>query len=231
MSFLLAIKNLRVEVDGRRILKGIDFKIGRGQIHAIMGPNGSGKSSLAFSILGHPDYKIKKGGIFFEGKRINGLKTHERAGLGIFLGFQSPLSVEGVSLLSLVKAADESQNQKYAAKNKNRDVFALRDDLIKNLAGIGLNEEFVMRLVNQNSSGGEKKKLELAQLRFFRPKLAILDEIDAGLDAESLKMAGEIINRLRKKTTVILITHSERMLNIVKPDKVHIMIDGRFNHV
>jgi Fe-S cluster assembly ATP-binding protein len=228
MNCHLDIKNLYAEVEGKMILNGIDFKAKRGEIHAIMGPNGSGKSSLAFSILGHPDYKIKKGEIFFNGRKINGLKTEERSKLGIFLSFQEPVAVEGVSLLAMIKAAEESQNKKYADRSRNRNVFALRDILSKYLAAAGLSQEFIMRPVNQNFSGGEKKKLELAQLRFFKPKLAILDEIEAGLDAESLNAAGRIINQLRKEAAVILITHGGRIFDAVKPDKIHVMRRGRF---
>lgn len=223
MQSLLEIRKLAVRADGKPILNGVDLKVKKGEVHAIMGPNGSGKSTLAFAILGYPGYEVLKGGIFFEGKKINHLRTHERANLGIFLGFQSPLAVEGVKLLSLVKAAKEKQ----IASKHNASVFELRKELSDSLQTLGLSDEFIMRSVHHNSSGGEKKKIELTQMQSLRPKLAILDEIDTGLDIGALKIVGKVISQMKKDTAIILITHYQRILRYVQPDKVHIMIDGR----
>ncbi|MCH7883192.1 Fe-S cluster assembly ATPase SufC [Patescibacteria group bacterium] len=223
MQAILEIRALKVSADGKPILNGVDLKVRAGEVHVIMGPNGSGKSTLAFAILGHPGYDVTHGHLFFEGKKINHLKTHERANRGIFLGFQSPLTVDGVSLLSLMKAAKEKQ----IAPKHNFNIFDLRKDLSGNLEALGLDDEFIMRSVHQGSSGGEKKKIELTQMKTLKPKLAILDEIDAGLDIGALKTAGKFISKIRKDTAIILITHYQRVLKYVVPDKVHIMIDGR----
>ena len=223
MQTILEIRALKANADGKPILNGVDLKVRAGEVHVIMGPNGSGKSTLAFAILGHPGYDVTHGHLFFKGKKIDHLKTHERANLGIFLGFQSPLSIEGVRLLSLLKAAKE----KRASPKHNFSVFEIRKELSENLQHLGLSDEFIMRSVHQDSSGGEKKKIELAQMQVLKPKLAILDEIDTGLDVDSMKMIQRLISRARRKTAMILITHSPKLVRYIKPDKVHIMIGGR----
>lgn len=193
------------------------MEVKNGETHVIMGPNGSGKSTLAMCVMGHPSHKVEGGEIFFEGKKLNGLKPDERARLGIFLGFQNPLALEGVSFFSLMQAA----------KNVS-DVFELRDEIAGKFSKIGLADDFIMRAVNDGASGGERKKLELAQAKMLEPKLAIFDEIDTGLDVDALKKIGEEIGLMRKnKTAVILITHYQRILKYIKPDKVHIMMDGK----
>lgn len=221
MTSLLTIKDLEAGVEDKKILNSINLAVNQGEVHAIMGPNGSGKSSLALAILGHPDYEIKKGSIIFEGRKINKLDTYERAKLGIFLSFQSPIAVEGVSLLSMLKAAQEAKSEKQG------NIFELRKKLLGALSPLGLGDEFIMRSVHQGSSGGEKKKIELAQLLTLKPKLAILDEIDTGLDVGALKAVGETIARIKKNTAIILITHYQRILKYVIPDKVHIMHGGK----
>lgn len=222
MTCLLEIRNLRVQAGGKTILNGIDLVLRKGEVHAIMGPNGSGKSTLASTILGHSDYEIVKGRILFGGKKINHLKTYERANLGIFLGFQSPLTIEGVKLLSLVKAAKE----KRIAPKHDFNVFALRKELSESLQTLGLSDEFIMRSVHHNSSGGEKKKIELVQMQSLKPKLAILDEIDTGLDVDALKTVSQILCK-KKDMATILITHSSKLVRYIEPDRVHIMMDGR----
>ncbi len=214
---LLEIKNLNSSVDGNKILNGVDLGVGAGEAHVIMGPNGSGKSTLSLCVMGHPAHKVEKGEIIFGGKKLNNLKTDERARLGIFLGFQNPLALEGVSFFSLMQSAKNSS-----------DVFGLRDEIAGRFSKIGLSDEFIMRPVNDGASGGERKKLELAQSQMLKPRLAIFDEIDTGLDVDALKKIGEEIDLMREqKTAVILITHYQRILKYIKPDRVHIMMDGK----
>ena len=225
MPALLEIKNLDLGVEARKILNKVNLKIGKGETHAIMGPNGSGKSTLALAVLGHPGYAVRSGEIIFDGKTLNDLKTDERARLGIFLGFQNPLALEGVSFFSLMQAAREAQNAK--RKAQNMDIFELHNELGEKVTSLGLDKDFVMRGLNDGASGGERKKLEMAQAKTLKPRLAIFDEIDTGLDVDALKKMGEEISELKKSgVSVILITHYQRILNYVRPDKVHIMVDG-----
>ena len=217
MAELLEIKNLSSSVGGKSVLNGVDLKVGAGEAHVIMGPNGSGKSTLALCVMGHPNHKVDDGEIFFKRKKLNDLKTDERAKLGIFLGFQNPLALEGVSFFSLMQAAKNSP-----------DVFGLRDEIAGRFSKIGLSDDFIMRPVNDGASGGERKKLELTQSQMLGPKLVIFDEIDTGLDVDALKKIGEEIELMRKqKIAVVLITHYQRILKYIKPDKVHIMMDGK----
>src|SRR3989344_3527099 len=216
MPAVLEIKNLDVSVEGRKILQKANLDVYDGEAHVIMGPNGSGKSTLAFCILGHPAYKVEGGEIIFKGSVLNDLKTDERARLGIFLGFQNPLALEGVSFFSLMQAAKNSQ-----------DVFGLRDEIAQKFSNLGLSDDFIMRPVNDGASGGERKKLELAQSQMLLPKLAIFDEIDTGLDVDALKKIGEEIASLKRRgTAVVIITHYQRILKYIRPDRVHIMVDG-----
>ena len=225
MPAVLEIKNLDVSVEGRKILQKANLDVHEGEAHVLMGPNGSGKSTLAFCILGHPAYKVEGGEIIFKGSVLNDLKTDERARLGIFLGFQNPLALEGVSFFSLMQAAREAQNAK--RKAQNMDIFELHNELGEKVSSLGLDKDFVMRGLNDGASGGERKKLEMAQAKTLKPRLAIFDEIDTGLDVDALKKMGEEISELKKSgVSVILITHYQRILNYVRPDKVHIMVDG-----
>lgn len=206
------------------------MEVKNGETHVIMGPNGSGKSTLAMCVMGHPSHKVEGGEIFFEGKKLNGLKPDERARLGIFLGFQNPLALEGVSFFSLMQAAltDVRRPYSHGRRTSVPNVFELRDEIAGKFSKIGISDDFIMRAVNDGASGGERKKLELAQAKMLEPKLAIFDEIDTGLDVDALKKIGEEIGLMRKnKTAVILITHYQRILRYVKPDKVHIMMDGK----
>ncbi|MEK7567193.1 MAG: Fe-S cluster assembly ATPase SufC [Patescibacteria group bacterium] len=217
MAALLEVKNLSSSVEGKPILGGINLVVNKGEAHVIMGPNGSGKSTLALCVMGHPSHKIEEGEIFFENKKLNSLKPDERAKLGIFLGFQNPLALEGVSFFSLMQSARNAP-----------DIFELRKNISEKFLKLGLADDFIMRGVNDGASGGERKKLELAQMQMLEPKLAIFDEIDTGLDVDALKKIGEEIADLKNKgTAVILITHYQRILNYVRPDKVHIMMAGR----
>src|SRR3989338_6955191 len=189
MAELLEIKNLSSSVGGKSVLNGVDLKVGAGEAHVIMGPNGSGKSTLALCVMGHPNHKVDDGEIFFKRKTLNDLKTDERARLGIFLGFQNPLALEGVSFFSLMQAAREAQNAKRKAQNMY--IFELHNELSEKVTSLGLDKDFVMRGLNDGASGGEGKKLEMAQAKTLKPRLAIFDEIDTGLDVDALKKMGE----------------------------------------
>ncbi len=220
----LEIKDLHVSVDGKEILKGIDLAIRQGEIHAIMGPNGSGKSTLSCTVMGHPRYIIDKGQILFDGRDITVLKANERAKLGLFLSFQYPSEIEGVSVANFLRT---SLN---ALSNGSR--LSLQDFqqlLREKMALLNVDKSFSARYLNAGFSGGEKKKGEILQMAVLNPKMAILDETDSGLDIDALKTVAEGINTIAKQSEmgVLLITHYQRLLNYVRPDKVHIMIDGR----
>ncbi len=215
---MLEVENLSVSVDGKLVLKGIDLVARGGEIHAVMGPNGSGKTSLAFTIMGHPKYKIESGRIVFDGEEINNLKTHERAKRGIFLAFQYPQEIPGVPLGKFLWTV--------AGGEKNFSVFSR--DFKEKLSLLKIPEDFAKREINKGFSGGEKKRTEILQMLMLNPKLVILDEIDSGLDVDSLKIvASAVINFMTKEKIIVIITHYPRILNYVKPNFVHILFDGK----
>ncbi len=218
----LKIKNLSVEVDGKMILHDFNLEIKSGEIHAIMGPNGTGKSTLSKTIMGDKNYHIKKGSITFDEKELNDLTVDERARLGIFLGMQMPLEIEGVSnadfMRSAVRAKDGDHFKLYPFIKK-------MDEVVKELK---MDPEMIHRSVNQGFSGGERKKNEILQMYLLEPKLIMLDEIDSGLDVDSLKVVGESVMRYyeEKHPAILLITHYQRLLDYIKPTHVHIMVNG-----
>jgi Fe-S cluster assembly ATP-binding protein len=215
---MLEIENLNVSVEGKLVLKGINLVARGGEIHAVMGPNGSGKTSLAFTIMGHPRYKIESGRITFEGEEINNLKTHERAKKGIFLAFQYPQEIPGVPLGKFLWTV--------AGGEKNFSAFSR--EFKEKLSLLKIPEEFAKREVNKGFSGGEKKRTEILQMLMLNPKLIILDEIDSGLDVDSLKIvASAVMNFMTKEKVIIIITHYPRILNYVRPNFVHILFDGK----
>ncbi len=215
---MLEVENLSVSVDGKLVLKGIYLVARGGEIHAVMGPNGSGKTSLAFTIMGHPKYKIESGRIVFDGEEINNLKTHERAKRGIFLAFQYPQEIPGVPLGKFLWTV--------AGGEKNFSVFSR--DFKEKLSLLKIPEDFAKREINKGFSGGEKKRTEILQMLMLNPKLVILDEIDSGLDVDSLKIvASAVINFMTKEKIIVIITHYPRILNYVKPNFVHILFDGK----
>ncbi|MBI4170958.1 MAG: Fe-S cluster assembly ATPase SufC [Candidatus Aenigmarchaeota archaeon] len=220
----LEIKDLHVSVDGKEILKGIDLIVREGEIHALMGPNGSGKSTLSYAVMGHPRYKIDSGQILFDGKDVTTLKPNERAKLGLFLSFQYPSEIEGVSVANFLRTSLNTLN------NGNKlTLQEFRQLLIEKMALLNMDKSFSSRYLNAGFSGGEKKKGEILQLAVLQPRIAILDETDSGLDIDALKTVAEGINTISRQTAmgVLLITHYQRLLNYVKPDYVHILIDGR----
>lgn len=219
---MLEIKNLHVEVEGKEILKGINLKFEKGKIHALMGPNGSGKSTLANVIMGNPKYKIIKGKILFNGEDITILDSNQRAKKGIFLSFQNPSEIEGVTISNFLRMAlNNSKNQKIS-------VLDFHKLLKEKLKFLKMPENFSERYLNQGFSGGEKKKSEILQLSILNPKVAILDETDSGLDIDALKtIASEINTLMNKNKIIIVITHYKRILEYLKPDNLSVMINGK----
>ncbi|MEK7496918.1 MAG: Fe-S cluster assembly ATPase SufC [Patescibacteria group bacterium] len=222
MSTLLQIKNLKVIAGAKKIINNLSLIIKAGETHVIMGPNGSGKSTLVQTIMGHHSYTLEHGSVWLNNKKINNLPPERRASAGLFLAFQNPQSLSGVPILSFLHLAYNNLN----SKKINPD--QLQKILKPILINLNLNSEFLARSVNDNFSGGEKKKLEVLQLLLFKPILAMLDETDSGLDLDALKSVAQGIKKLRDKTRgFLVITHYQRLLDYLKPDYVHIMIEGQ----
>ena len=219
---LLNIKNLYVNAGNKEILKGLNLKINKGEIHVIMGPNGAGKSTLANIILNNPQYKIINGEIDFEEENINELKTDERARKGIFMSFQTPEEVPGISVMNFLKAA------KNAKEKEPIKVFAFKKELEKNMEKLNINTSYSSRDLNVGFSGGEKKKNEILQMLILKPKLAILDETDSGLDVDAIKIVSQGIKMYKnEENSVLIITHSTKILQGLDIDYVHILVDGK----
>ncbi len=221
---ILSVNDLHVEIEGKEIVKGVSLQINPGEKHAIMGKNGSGKSSLANALAGHPSYEITSGTVKLDGKDLLELSVTERSLAGLFLGFQYPMTIPGVTVVNFLRAAIKARNSNSDGIDmKNfRKVFKEKMKLLK------IDNSFATRYLNDGFSGGEKKRLEILQMAMLQPKLAILDETDSGLDIDALKIVANGINESAPKDAgVILVTHYQRLLNYIKPDKVHIMIDGR----
>ncbi len=228
----LEIKDLHVTVEGKEILKGLNLEIKQGEIHAIMGPNGSGKSTLAMTLMGHPKYKIEKGDILIDGQSILKMQTDIRSKHGLFLAFQYPLEVNGVSLSNFLRTA---YNAVHDGQKNGKDVsqeimsmFQFREFLKEKLALLKMDESFANRYLNEGFSGGEKKRCEILQLAVLQPKIAILDETDSGLDIDSIRIVADGINRLAGPNLgILLITHYQRILKYVRPHYVHVLVDGK----
>ena len=217
---ILEIKDLHVEIKGKEILKGINLELDLGKTYALMGKNGSGKSTLAYTLMGHPNYEITKGKIIFNGEDITQMPVNERSKLGLFLSFQHPREVEGITIKELLKNAIKEQGEK--------NIFKILEVIKKNSEILEVSENLLKRSLNRGFSGGEKKKIEILQLLSLEPKLAILDETDSGLDIDSLKTISKAINVFRDQgKTSLIITHYKRILEHVKPDKVLIMEKGK----
>lgn len=221
----LEIKDLKVEAQGTEILRGVNLTIKSGEIAGIMGKNGSGKSTLAKVIFGHPNYIITGGDILLDGESIIEMATDERARLGLFLGFQSPFAIPGVTMNNLIRTAIHAQDPNQKMENPIKFIRRLK----AKMGELGLDGDFINRSVNENASGGERKKGEIIQLDLLGAKIAILDEIDSGLDIDALKTVSESINKNRheKGTGFLLVTHYSRLLSHVKPDVVYLFYDGR----
>lgn len=226
MVSLLEIRNLHAEVEGRPILKGINLTVPLGEVHAIMGPNGSGKSTLANVLAGRDSYTVTQGEILFEGKNILELSPEERAHLGIFMAFQYPVEIPGVTTSYFLKIALNSIRK--ARGLKELDTMEFFKLARERLRLIKMDEEFLKRPVNTGFSGGEKKKNEIFQMAILEPKLAILDETDSGLDIDALKIVAEGVNQMRSPDrSFLIITHYQRLLNYIVPDVVHVLVDGK----
>ncbi len=224
-EFLL--KNLHVKIEDKEILKGIDLEIKFGEIHAIMGPNGSGKSTLANVIMGHPKYEIIEGDIIYCGKSIREMKTYERAQMGIFLAFQYPLEIPGVVMSRFLWTAISNLRRK-SNDSYPKDLISFNKELREIFKQLKMNSEFSRRHLNVGFSGGEKKRAEIAQLLILKPSLIIMDEIDSGLDIDSIKIVAEAINSIKAPSrSLIVITHYPRILYYLNPDYVHVLIEGR----
>jgi Fe-S cluster assembly ATP-binding protein len=224
---MLKIHNFHVTINDTPILNGIDLTINPGETHAIMGPNGSGKSTLAHSLMGHPAYTITKGVVLFNNHDILSMSPDERARAGIFLAFQYPFEIEGVPLKDFLRQA---YNAWYAGTDKQIGLKAWRELLEQKMALLKISPEFVERPINVGFSGGEKKRAEMLQLAVLQPRLAILDEIDSGLDIDALRIVCEGLNAIKKNNpdmAALIITHYQRILNYIKPDFVHIMQTGK----
>jgi len=225
---VLEIKNLyaAVEEDGTEILKGVNLKVNAGEIHAIMGPNGSGKSTLSKAVAGHPSYEVTEGDILYEGESILELDPDERAQAGIFLAFQYPVEVPGVTNDTLLR-----QSYNAIAKEQGReelDPIQFEDYVMEKIKLVDMNKEFLKRSVNAGFSGGEKKRNEIFQMAVLNPKLSFLDETDSGLDIDALKIVAAGINKIASgDNAIVLVTHYQRLLNYIEPDYVHVMLDGR----
>lgn len=221
---LLEIKDLHVEIEGKKILKGVNLKVDSGKTYALMGPNGSGKSTLANVLMGHPKYKITSGEILFNGKSLTDLSPDERAKLGIFLSFLYPKEISGVSLSNFLRTAYNS------VKEKKLSLLEFRKLLEDNATELDVGRDFLTRYLNEGFSGGEKKRAEILQMLILNPRLAILDETDSGLDIDALKIVSKGINKfkdLSEDKCVLIITHYKRILDYINPDKVFIMVDGK----
>ena len=221
---LLEIKNLHVNVEDKEILKGIDLTINKGEIHVIMGPNGSGKTTTANAILSNPLYNKVEGNINFESEDITNLKTDEIARKGVFMSFQLPEEIPGISVTNFLKSA------KGKITGKPTKVFEFKDELRKYMEELKMNPEYAGRSLNVGFSGGEKKKNEILQMKMLKPKLIILDELDSGLDVDSLKIVCDNINNYLKEnkdTSILMITHYPRILEYIKPDYIHVLKDGK----
>jgi Fe-S cluster assembly ATP-binding protein len=218
MSADLIIKDLHVNVEGKEILRGLNFEMNRGEIHAIMGPNGSGKSTLANTLMGHPAYEVTAGEIWFKGQNIVEMSPDERSRLGLFLAFQYPSAIPGVSVANFLRTALNTRYEKPDAAGSNGNGGG---------AGISM-RDFARRYLNDGFSGGEKKRMEILQMAMLKPEIAILDETDSGLDIDALRIVSEGVNQLTNPDLgVLVITHYQRILNYVKPQHVHILVAGR----
>lgn len=219
---MIEIQDLHVSVEGESILKGLTLMVKAGEIHTIMGPNGAGKSTLAKVLAGDPSYEVTKGSITFCGKDLLELEIEERAHLGLFMGFQYPVEIPGVSNEEFLMSAYNSKQETPVSK----EVF--QEILTEKMKKIGVNREFAQRDVNGGFSGGEKKRNEILQMAVLEPKLAILDETDSGLDIDAMKIVAEGINgQMMKENALILITHYQRLLDYIKPHFVHVVVDGK----
>src|SRR5215470_10385620 len=230
MSKKLCIENLHVAIEGKEILRGVDLTIRQGEIHALMGPNGSGKSTLSYALMGHPRYEVTEGSITLDGHDLLDMEPDERAKAGLFLAFQYPTAIPGVSVANFLRHA--VTNVRNPDRKEGEDLIPMRDfrkELREQMDDLGVDQEFARRYLNEGFSGGEKKRAEILQMAMLRPTFAILDETDSGLDIDAVRIVSEGVNRVaaRHSAGILVITHYERILNYIKPQFVHILFGGR----
>src|SRR5512143_1526453 len=231
----LVVKDLHVSVDGKEILKGLSLEVSKGEVHALMGPNGSGKSTFANTLMGHPKYEVTSGEILYKGESVLGLETDERARRGLFMAFQYPVAIPGLTFGSFLRAAlnarlapaEPGANGRMPSK-RGMPPKEFRGLLRKQMAVLKMDEKFALRYLNDGFSGGEKKRAEILQMAILKPEIAIMDETDSGLDIDALKVVSEGVNALTGPDLgVLVITHYNRILDYIKPTRVHVMVDGR----
>src|SRR5215813_5996105 len=223
---MLEIKDLQVTVDGREILKGLDLAVNKGEVHAIMGPNGSGKSTLAHVLAGKPGYEVTDGSVIFEGSDLLSMEPDERAARGVFLAFQYPIEIPGVTTMTFLRTALNAQRKTRGEPELTVPEFMKRQR--DAAAKLSIDPEMLRRAVNVGFSGGEKKRNEILQMALLEPRLCMLDETDSGLDIDALKIVADGVNRLRSPDRgIVVITHYQRLLNYIVPDVVHVLAKGR----
>ena len=223
---MLTVKNLKARVEDKEILKGIDLTVSKGEVHAIMGPNGSGKSTLAKILAGHPAYEVTEGEVLFEGRNLLELSPDERAREGLFLAFQYPVEIPGVSNAQFLRLAYNEKRKHHG--EEELDPLEFKDLLAERAKIVEMDASFMSRSVNEGFSGGEKKRNEILQMAVLEPKLAVLDETDSGLDIDALRVVSEGVNKLSTpENAIVLVTHYQRLLNYIVPDFVHVLFRGR----
>ena len=223
----IVIKNLKVNIEGKEILKGVNLTVKQGEVHAIMGPNGTGKSTLAYTLMGHPSYTVSEGSVLFKDQELLGMPPDQRSRLGLFLAFQYPVSIPGVTVANFLRTAVNARRKGLNPGDKGISIPEFRKMLIEKMQMLKMDPSFAGRYLNEGFSGGEKKRAEVLQMAILQPEIAILDETDSGLDIDALKVVSEGVNILKSQNIgVLLITHYQRMLNYIKPDYVHVMMGG-----
>lgn len=228
MTVSLEIRDLRVNVEDKPILKGVNLTVNQGETHALMGPNGSGKSTLANTLMGHPSYEVIGGQILFNGVDITEMEPDQRSQLGLFLAFQYPVAIPGVTLANFLRHAINAHRKAHNPEDKGMPIPEFRRLLKSKMALLNMDESFAGRYLNDGFSGGEKKRAEILQLATLEPKIAVLDETDSGLDIDALRVVAEGVEKLvGPELGVLVITHYQRILNYIKPEFVHIMLDGQ----
>ncbi len=224
----LVIRNLHVSIEGKEILKGVDLTIGQGEVHAIMGPNGTGKSTLAYALMGHPSYQVTEGEAIYKGVNILELSPDERSRKGVFLAFQYPVSIPGVTVANFLRTALNARRRAENPNDKGMPIPEFRKKMKEQMELLKMDPAFAGRYLNEGFSGGEKKRAEILQMAMLRPQIAILDETDSGLDIDALRIVSEGVNALRGPNLgVLVITHYQRILNYIQPEFVHVMLGGR----
>ncbi|OJX47023.1 MAG: Fe-S cluster assembly ATPase SufC [Chloroflexi bacterium 44-23] len=224
----LVIRNLHVSIEGKEILKGVDLTLPQGEVHAIMGPNGTGKSTLAYTLMGHPSYEVTEGEVIYRGQNVLDLAANERSLLGIFLAFQYPVGIPGVTVANFIRSAINARRRSINPEDKGVPLLEFRREVKSQMELLRMDPAFAGRYLNDGFSGGEKKRAEILQMAMLKPEIAILDETDSGLDIDALKVVSDGVNTLKGPDLgVLVITHYQRILNYIQPDVVHVMMGGR----